>query len=221
MRGCPILPSPSDLSDFDAISILLFQYAVLHFEQSTIQHTRIRERDYCRATKKRPILNWRNPDRLYSSVRRRFEPSPKRSFCAAKAAVRFFFCTLRNSARFALRLASSAGSEMACTDADDDTQRQIPPSSEHTKRKARETYLLREDLLALLATRRGFLPDRVVHLRVRRRADPGLEEFLHFAMDLEFLARRKEKWRLALQKILFRDGDIVELAEEAEDAVEE
>jgi uncharacterized protein len=47
------------------------------------------------------------------------------------------------------------------------------------------------------------------------------EEFLHFAMDLEFLARRKEKWRLALQKILFRDGDIVELAEEAEDAVEE
>jgi hypothetical protein len=47
------------------------------------------------------------------------------------------------------------------------------------------------------------------------------EEFLHFAMDLEFLARRKEKWRLALQKILFRDGDIVELAEQAEDAVEE
>ena len=47
------------------------------------------------------------------------------------------------------------------------------------------------------------------------------EEFLHFAMDLEFLARRKEKWRLALQKILFRDGDILELAEQAEDAVEE
>ena len=39
------------------------------------------------------------------------------------------------------------------------------------------------------------------------------EEFLHFSMDLEFLARRKEKWRLALQKILFKDGDIVELAE--------
>ena len=47
------------------------------------------------------------------------------------------------------------------------------------------------------------------------------EEFLHFAMDLEFLARRKEKWRLALQKILFKDGDIVDLAEQAEDAVEE
>ena len=47
------------------------------------------------------------------------------------------------------------------------------------------------------------------------------EEFLHFSMDLEFLARRKEKWRLALQKILFKEGDIVELAEQAEDAVEE
>ena len=46
------------------------------------------------------------------------------------------------------------------------------------------------------------------------------EEFLHFSMDLEFLARRKEKWRVALQKILFKDGDIVELAEQAEDAVE-
>ena len=47
------------------------------------------------------------------------------------------------------------------------------------------------------------------------------EEFLHFAMDLEFLARRKEKWRIALQKILFKDGDIVENAEQAEDAVED
>lgn len=47
------------------------------------------------------------------------------------------------------------------------------------------------------------------------------EEFLHFAMDLEFLARRKEKWRVALKRILFRDGDIVELAEQAEDEVEE
>jgi hypothetical protein len=47
------------------------------------------------------------------------------------------------------------------------------------------------------------------------------EEFLHFAMDLEFLARRKEKWRIALKKILFTEGDIVEVAEQAEDAVED
>ena len=32
---------------------------------------------------------------------------------------------------------------------------------------------------------------------------------------------RKEKWRLALHKILFKDGDIVELAEQAEGAVED
>jgi len=47
------------------------------------------------------------------------------------------------------------------------------------------------------------------------------EEFLHFSMDLEFLARRKEKWRVALQQILFKEGDIVDLAEQAEDAVED
>jgi uncharacterized protein len=47
------------------------------------------------------------------------------------------------------------------------------------------------------------------------------EEFLHFSMDLEFLARRKEKWHIALRKILFTEGDIVEHAEQAEDEVEE
>ena len=47
------------------------------------------------------------------------------------------------------------------------------------------------------------------------------EEFLHFSMSLEFLSRRKEKWRVALQQILFKEGDIVELAEKAEDAVED
>jgi uncharacterized protein len=47
------------------------------------------------------------------------------------------------------------------------------------------------------------------------------EEFLHFSMGLAFLIRRKEKWRVALKNILFKDGDIVELAERAEDAVED
>src|SRR4026207_2249687 len=42
------------------------------------------------------------------------------------------------------------------------------------------------------------------------------EEFLHFSMDIEFLARRKEKWRIALRNILFTEGDIVERAEQAE-----
>ena len=44
------------------------------------------------------------------------------------------------------------------------------------------------------------------------------EEFKHFGMDLEFLLRRTPKWRIALQTILFTDGDIVESGEEAEEA---
>src|ERR1700745_2234697 len=41
------------------------------------------------------------------------------------------------------------------------------------------------------------------------------EEFKHFAMDLEFLLRRTPKWRVALQTILFTEGDIVEAGEKA------
>lgn len=44
------------------------------------------------------------------------------------------------------------------------------------------------------------------------------EEFKHFAMDLEFLLRRKAKWRVACKGVLFHDGDIVELGEQAEEA---
>jgi uncharacterized protein len=44
------------------------------------------------------------------------------------------------------------------------------------------------------------------------------EEFKHFAMDLEFLLRRKSKWRIACKGVLFHDGDIVELGEKAEEA---
>ncbi len=44
------------------------------------------------------------------------------------------------------------------------------------------------------------------------------EEFKHFAMDLEFLTRRSPKWRVALQKTLFVEGDIVEAGERAEEA---
>ncbi len=47
------------------------------------------------------------------------------------------------------------------------------------------------------------------------------EEFKHFAMDLEFLLRHKKKWRIACQGVLFHDGDIVELGEQAEEAENE
>lgn len=43
------------------------------------------------------------------------------------------------------------------------------------------------------------------------------EEFKHFGMDLEFLLRKKTKWRDTLKEILFQDGDIVKHGEEAEE----
>lgn len=42
------------------------------------------------------------------------------------------------------------------------------------------------------------------------------EEFKHFAMDLEYLLRQKDKWRIACQGTLFKTGDIVEHGEQAE-----
>ncbi|MEP6978362.1 MAG: hypothetical protein ABI948_09955 [Thermoleophilia bacterium] len=46
------------------------------------------------------------------------------------------------------------------------------------------------------------------------------EEFKHFGMDLEFLIRREPKWREVLERILFREGDIVAHGEEAEEAID-
>ena len=43
------------------------------------------------------------------------------------------------------------------------------------------------------------------------------EEFKHFAMDLEFLLRRKRVWREIVQGVLFQEGPIVEAGEEAEE----
>ncbi len=46
------------------------------------------------------------------------------------------------------------------------------------------------------------------------------EEFKHFGMDLEFVLRQIPDFKDTLQGILFKDGDIVELGEEAEEAVD-
>lgn len=46
------------------------------------------------------------------------------------------------------------------------------------------------------------------------------EEFLHFAVDLEFLLRRTPKWRVAAQKVLFQSGNIIDNKERGEDAEE-
>ena len=47
------------------------------------------------------------------------------------------------------------------------------------------------------------------------------EEFIHFAMDLEFLLRKKKKWKTIMKNVLFKPGDIVENGEKAEHAVED
>ena len=48
--------------------------------------------------------------------------------------------------------------------------------------------------------------------------DAQQEEFKHFAMALEYLSRRKPKWRAVLKEVLFRRGDIVKHGEEGEEA---
>lgn len=48
--------------------------------------------------------------------------------------------------------------------------------------------------------------------------DAQEEEFKHFAMALEFLSRRKAKWRAVLREVLFQEGDIVQHGEEGEEA---
>ena len=50
--------------------------------------------------------------------------------------------------------------------------------------------------------------------------DAQEEEFKHFGMDLEFLLRMKPKWKQELELILFKQGDIVEHGEEAEEAAD-
>ncbi len=47
------------------------------------------------------------------------------------------------------------------------------------------------------------------------------EEFIHFGIDLEFLLRRTPTWRNIMKNIMFKKGDFVELAEKAEETVEE
>lgn len=47
--------------------------------------------------------------------------------------------------------------------------------------------------------------------------DAQKEEFKHFAMDLEFLLRRKKVWREIAKGTLFKKGSITKSADEAEE----
>ena len=82
-----------------------------------------------------------------------------------------------------------------------------------------------KDLETLIALIRSVNPRHVIEFGVNVgrtakaiMANAQQEEFKHFAMDLEFLTRRTEKWRIALKTTLFTDGDIVEAGERAEEA---
>ena len=87
----------------------------------------------------------------------------------------------------------------------------------------RDAHVRADDRVA----HRGGGGDRLVRATSRRRArreakaimqNAQEEEFKHFGMDLEFLLRRKPKWRAALHEILFTEGDIVEAGEKGEHA---
>ena len=45
------------------------------------------------------------------------------------------------------------------------------------------------------------------------------EEFKHFLMDLEWIFRKKKKFRELAELILFKEGNIVENGEEAEERI--
>ena len=46
------------------------------------------------------------------------------------------------------------------------------------------------------------------------------EEFKHFSMDLEFLLRKNDTWRKIARNVLFKEGDIVKLGEQAEESAD-
>ncbi len=47
--------------------------------------------------------------------------------------------------------------------------------------------------------------------------DARHEEYKHFSMDLEFLLRRLPEWRTIAQGVLFKDGEITDNADAAEE----
>lgn len=47
--------------------------------------------------------------------------------------------------------------------------------------------------------------------------DARHEEYKHFAMDFEFLLRRRPEWRAIAEGVVFRSGDITENANAAEE----
>jgi hypothetical protein len=87
---------------------------------------------------------------------------------------------------------------------------------EETRTFARLCASLTEEAEAIgwYEQRLALEPDREAQAIMR---DAQGEEFKHFSMDLEFLLRRTPLWREIAAGILFKEGDIVEQGEEAEE----
>jgi uncharacterized protein len=87
---------------------------------------------------------------------------------------------------------------------------------EETRTFARLCASLTEEAEAIgwYEQRLALEPDREARAIMR---DAQGEEFKHFSMDLEFLLRRTPLWREIAEGILFKEGDIVEHGEEAEE----
>jgi uncharacterized protein len=90
---------------------------------------------------------------------------------------------------------------------------ELPPA---TRTFARLCASLTEEAEAIgwYEQRLAVEPDPVAQEIMR---DAQGEEFKHFSMDLEFLLRRTPLWREIAEGILFKEGDIVEHGEEAEE----
>jgi hypothetical protein len=87
--------------------------------------------------------------------------------------------------------------------------------SEETRTFARMVTSLQEEAEAIGWYQQRISLEKDVSARAVM-ANAQQEEFKHFAMALEFLTRRTPKWKVALQDVLFKEGDIVEHGEEAE-----
>ena len=88
--------------------------------------------------------------------------------------------------------------------------------SEETRTKARMLASLTEEVEAInwYEQRISVEKDKAAKAIMQNAQQ---EEFKHFGMDLEFLLRKKDKWRTTLKEILFTTGDIVKLGEKGEE----
>ncbi|HEX3866046.1 MAG TPA: hypothetical protein VHV78_04805, partial [Gemmatimonadaceae bacterium] len=132
---------------------------------------------------------------------------PRRVACGGLH--RHIFCAPRSSTRLRLH-------ELMSTE-----QYHEPPNelSAQTRTFARMITSLSEeaDAIGWYEQRLSVETDRTAKAIMRNAQH---EEMKHFGMDLEFLLRQKPEWRETLQGILFKKGDIVKNADEAEEASE-